>query len=913
MRVSALDSAVATPAPDDTRLTKDGGREDANMELDTILLALFGLVSLLVAVGALLGWVSFFRVRRLRAALARANERLERLEGEATEAPPPVPAAEAPPVRRAESPSAEEAGVTAAAAAARYEHELASYWMTRIGAVALALAGVFLVGHSIERGWLGPPTRCALGAAGGVALLLVGEWLRRRARAAPGPGSAAAALTAAGVAVLFVILYAAHALYGLLPPAPAFVLLGAVAAGAGALALLHGPFIALLGVVGGYLAPALVDVDAAPSAPALFGYLAVLNGAAMWILRYRPWWSVGFLALAGAGLWPAVWLATTWSPGDAPAVGAYLAVSFALALYLPAQARGERRFGGRVALADALPWAAVALFIPLIFALVRADGYGAASLAALAAACLACLDAARRRDGHGDLAGFAAPALVLALAAVFHIGNVTDAAGAALGVDGWRYDLGRRLVPPALEPFLAFSGAFAALFAGFGYWSLWRARRPWLWAGLSAAAPPALLAVAFWRVRGFEGDLSWAAVAVGVAALGAAAAERTARRRERSGMDGALAAYAVGAAATLGLAMALSLQQAWLTVALSLQVVALAAIHDRLPLAGLRLAALATAAAVIVRLAFNLYVFDYAETAAAGFAWTLYGCGGPALAFLWAARRFGGRSRDSLVPVLEAGAVAFAALLVALPFYEWAAPGSDFGERSVRIAVWLAAAWGLYRGAGDARRSLAGVGWRVLGGVALAEIVAAQMLFVSPLLHAVDVGDRPILNLLLLAYGVPAAAGLAFLRLAEARNDLPMARVAGVMALSLVLHWLTLETRRAFHGGFLMGDGAPAFPSAAEWYAYSALWLVCAGVLLGFGLWRGNAALRQAALVLVAFTAVKLFLFDMRTLDGLWRVASFLGLGASLVAIAGLYRRFVLPPPAPPAADERGAQEAASS
>ena len=688
---------------------------------------------------------------------------------------------------------------------------------------------------------------------------------------------------------------------------------GAVAAGAGALALLHGPFIALLGVVGGYLAPALVDVDAAPSAPALFGYLAVLNGAAMWILRYRPWWSVGFLALAGAGLWPAVWLATTWSPGDAPAVGAYLAVSFALALYLPAQARGERRFGGRVALADALPWAAVALFIPLIFALVRADGYGAASLAALAAACLACLDAARRRDGHGDLAGFAAPALVLALAAVFHIGSVTDAAGAALGVDGWRYDLGRRLVPPALEPFLAFSGAFAALFAGFGYWSLWRARRPWLWAGLSAAAPPALLAVAFWRVRGFEGDLSWAAVAVGVAALGAAAAERTARRRERPGMDGALAAYAVGAAATLGLAMALSLQQAWLTVALSLQVVALAAIHDRLPLAGLRLAALATAAAVIVRLAFNLYVFDYAETAAAGFAWTLYGCGGPALAFLWAARRFGGRSRDSLVPVLEAGAVAFAALLVALPFYEWAAPGSDFGERSVRIAVWLAAAWGLYRGAGDARRSLAGVGWRVLGGVALAEIVAAQMLFVSPLLHAVDVGDRPILNLLLLAYGVPAAAGLAFLRLAEARNDLPMARVAGVMALSLVLHWLTLETRRAFHGGFLMGDGAPAFPSAAEWYAYSALWLVCAGVLLGFGLWRGNAALRQAALVLVAFTAVKLFLFDMRTLDGLWRVASFLGLGASLVAIAGLYRRFVLPPPAPLAADERGAQESASS
>ena len=876
------------------------------MELDTVLLAFFGLVVLLVTAGALLGWVSFFRVSRLRVALARANERLARLEGGATEAPPPVPAAEAP--------SAGRAGVTAAAAAARYEHELASYWMTRIGAVVLALAGVFLVGHSIERGWLGPPTRCALGGAGGIALLLVGEWLRRRARAAPstGPGSAAAALTAAGVAVLFVTLYAAHALYGLLPPAPAFVLLGTAAAGAGALALLHGPFIALLGVVGGYLAPALVDVDVAPSAPALFAFLAVLNGAAMWILRYRPWWGVGFPALAGAGLWPALWLATEWSPGDAPAVGAYLAVSLALALYLPPRARGERRTGWRGTVADALPWAAIALFAPLTFALVRVDGYGAASLAALAAVCLVCMDAGRRRGGPGDLAGAAALALVLALAVVFHIGSVTDAAGNALGVDGWRYDLGLRPVAPALEPFLAFSGAFAALFAGFGYWSFRRARRPWLWAGLSAAAPPALLAVAFWRVRGFGGDLSWAAVAVGVAALGVAAAERAARRRERPGMDGALAAYAAGAAAALGLAMTAMLQQAWLTATLSLQVAALAAVYDRLPLAGLRLAALAAAAAVIVRLAFNLYVFDYAETAAAGFAWTLYGCGVPALAFLWAARRFGGRSRDLLVPVLEAGALAFIVLLAALPFYGWAAPGSDFGERSVRLAVWLAAAWGLCRGVGDARGGWSGAGWRVLGGVALAEIVAAQMLFSSPLLHAVDVGGRPVLNLLLLAYGVPAAAGLAFLRLADARGDLPTARVAGVMALALVLHWLTLETRRAFHGGMLMGDGAPALPGAAEWYAYSLLWLVCAGVLLGFGLWRGNAALRQAALVLVAFTAVKLFLFDMRTLDGLWRVASFLGLGASLVVIAGLYRRFVLPPPAPPAADGRGAQEAAS-
>ena len=52
----------------------------------------------------------------------------------------------------------------------------------------------------------------------------------------------------------------------------------------------------------------------------------------------------------------------------------------------------------------------------------------------------------------------------------------------------------------------------------------------------------------------------------------------------------------------------------------------------------------------------------------------------------------------------------------------------------------------------------------------------------------------------------------------------------------------------------------------------------------------------RRGLALVALTVVKLFLFDMRALDGLWRVASFLGLGLSLVAVAGVYRRFVPPP-----------------
>ena len=63
---------------------------------------------------------------------------------------------------------------------------------------------------------------------------------------------------------------------------------------------------------------------------------------------------------------------------------------------------------------------------------------------------------------------------------------------------------------------------------------------------------------------------------------------------------------------------------------------------------------------------------------------------------------------------------------------------------------------------------------------------------------------------------------------------------------------------------------------------------------------RRSAALRYASLALVMLTVAKLFLFDMSALAGLWRVASFLGLGLSLVGIGWLYQRFVFPPRASP-------------
>ena len=66
-----------------------------------------------------------------------------------------------------------------------------------------------------------------------------------------------------------------------------------------------------------------------------------------------------------------------------------------------------------------------------------------------------------------------------------------------------------------------------------------------------------------------------------------------------------------------------------------------------------------------------------------------------------------------------------------------------------------------------------------------------------------------------------------------------------------------------------------------------------AGVLLALGIYRGQTALRYASLVVMLVTVVKVFAFDMADLTGLYRVASFLGLGFSLVGIGYFYQRFV--------------------
>lgn len=170
------------------------------------------------------------------------------------------------------------------------------------------------------------------------------------------------------------------------------------------------------------------------------------------------------------------------------------------------------------------------------------------------------------------------------------------------------------------------------------------------------------------------------------------------------------------------------------------------------------------------------------------------------------------------------------------------------------------------------------------------------LLALSPLVTAEAVGRLPLFNLLGLSYLLP---GL-LLALIAAAPGLVLHREARVAASAgsgiLVFVYLSLETRRLFQGPVLTW-GPLTTPGNAELYAYSVVWIAFALALLALGIWRGSKMLRYASLAILMIATAKVFLFDMSDLTGLYRVASFLGLGLALISIGRVYQRYVFPEP----------------
>nr|WP_245573312.1 DUF2339 domain-containing protein [Amycolatopsis benzoatilytica] len=159
-----------------------------------------------------------------------------------------------------------------------------------VGGAVTLLGVVLLLILAIQRGWLGPLPRVAVGAAFGGILVATGAWLHRK----PAARTGAFALAATGIATLYLDTIAATSLYDFLP-VPAGIAVGlAIAVGGVLLAvkwespLLANAVVGACGVCAPMITWGFTDE--------LVTFLLMIQIATVPVHLRRAWWPLSFTA-----------------------------------------------------------------------------------------------------------------------------------------------------------------------------------------------------------------------------------------------------------------------------------------------------------------------------------------------------------------------------------------------------------------------------------------------------------------------------------------------------------------------------------------------------------------------------------------------------------------------------------------
>jgi uncharacterized membrane protein len=718
---------------------------------------------------------------------------------------------------------------------------LAENGLAWLGGGGLALGGLLLVVYAAQRGVFTPPLRIACAVVLGFLMVAASEWIRRQTKAPGGRhGLAAAAAAGAGAVTLYGAVWAAYALYHLIPLPLAAVLAAAVSGGLLALSLLHGEALALLALVGAFLAPAMTGGGAAWPAFALEAYLVLLGLTGAAVNGLRRWAQAGLITLAGLLVWTAFAMLR--------ARGVDAALLLALALAGPVAAVLWRRWRALDATAivpagdlfNTLPLKALIIVSVVSFGLwgtrendpsLLATTFGGLLIAAGAA--MAALRLAP------------APALIAPVAAV--------------GV-GMMFSLGLHHGPVASFATWRVFGLIAVIAAS-GLAAGWRAppkARTQLLA--IAAAGAVLLANGAWPFLNHGSGDPGRIVAGLTALLLAIGATALSRRVEDALKDPGLGLWIAAAAELLFLTVHASVPAHVEPVVQAAVALLLAGAANRLAWRGLAATAVAgglIALAVMLRPGF---VLD-ASTGHLALPLLAAVSVGASAALLAAARIVGGRRADHRT---EGEALSTAALLTLLTgaflmlhailarMAPAAAHDNPLLEASLRTALILAA--GLLLAARGRADDGPIARWRLIlvTGVGVIHGLLTAGLVLNPWwgLGAPPVG-LPVLNDLLLGFLAPALLLAATARRRAEPKD-GWSRGWIVAAAVFALLWVVMTVRHAFHGGTM--HEAPV--GRAELSAYALTGLLTARAFLDKRLEGARTAWLRAAAPTVGWIAL---------------------------------------------------------
>lgn len=274
----------------------------------------------------------------------------------------------------------------------------------KLGVLVLMFGIAAAIKYAADAGWLTLPIEFRLAgiAAGAIAGLV---WGLRSAAERPAFGLS---LQGGAIGILLLVVFAAFRNYDVLGAMPAFALIVVLVAGASVLAVKqNAPALAVLGFIGGYLAPVLLSTGSGNHV-ALFGYYAVLNAAVFAIAWKRPWRALNLVGFVFTFVIGAAWGAKYYQPDKFATVEPFLILFFLFFVAIPVlYALAGRQKNGKVD--GTLLFGTPLLAFPMQVGLLGDDRFGLAASAVFVAAVFAGLALwAQRNQRLRDLAQSAA-------------------------------------------------------------------------------------------------------------------------------------------------------------------------------------------------------------------------------------------------------------------------------------------------------------------------------------------------------------------------------------------------------------------------------------------------------------------------------------------------------------------------
>lgn len=210
------------------------------------------------------------------------------------------------------------------------EARIGGRWFNWLGIIAVVLGTAFFLKYAFDQHWIGPMGRVLLGGVAGCAILALAERLRLR-----GYQAYAYVLSGGGILILYLSVYAAFGFYQLIAQPVAFTLMALVTATAVVLAARYDAYaIAILGLIGGFVTPKLLATNV-DNEIGLFGYAALLDGGVLALAYFKRWRSLNHLAFLATWLLFAGWYLTFYADAQLWLTLFFLTLFFVMFAALP--------------------------------------------------------------------------------------------------------------------------------------------------------------------------------------------------------------------------------------------------------------------------------------------------------------------------------------------------------------------------------------------------------------------------------------------------------------------------------------------------------------------------------------------------------------------------------------------------